>query len=113
MNGASCFRTAWRELTAALPAGLALFFGIFSLISLSTSYFSSSLDTNLWWADLRFLSNPGRNALFALSGVALIAFGLRPRCSPIRRWMTLSLVCFFLVITFLNSLVCWRLFMQK
>src|SRR5437016_5931893 len=77
-------------LWQALPRGLALFLGGFSLLNLLGRFRSIRADENLWWIDLRWLPSTLANALLLLSTFGLLAFALRPSRSAWQRNLTLS-----------------------
>src|SRR5689334_5309109 len=74
----------------ALPRGLALFFGAFSLLNVLSRLRSTRFDQNLLWIDLRWLPSGVAEALLLVSAVCLLAFALRPAGSPWRRRLTLG-----------------------
>jgi vancomycin permeability regulator SanA len=77
-------------LKDALPRGLALFLGGFSLLNLLGNFRTAGFDANLWWIDLRALPNWLGNTLLFISAVSLIAFGLRPPQSLWRKTLTIG-----------------------
>lgn len=76
----------------ALPRGLALFLGGFSLLNLLGGFRVAGFDANLWWMDLRLLPPLLTQALLLAAAVCLLAFGVQPPRSSWRRWLTLSFV---------------------
>jgi len=81
---------------SCIPRGLALFLGGFALLNIAGDLIAPGFDANLWWIDLRRIPTPATTLFLLTSGIVLIAFGLRPTCSRLRRCATLvtaSLLC--------------------
>jgi vancomycin permeability regulator SanA len=81
----------------ALPRGLALFLGGFSLLNVLGNVRVPGFDANLWWIDLRALPMWLGNSLLLVSALCLIAFAFRPQQSATRRLLaivSLSLLAF-------------------
>jgi vancomycin permeability regulator SanA len=74
----------------ALPRGLALFLGGFSLLNSFASLRGAGFDANLWWLDLHFLPKLFARLLLLTGGACLLGFALRPPHSAWRRWLTLA-----------------------
>src|SRR5438552_2969832 len=72
----------------AVPRGLALFLGGFSLLNWLARFRSARLDENLWWIDLRWCPPALANSFLVLSAVCLLAFASYPSRSAWRRWLT-------------------------
>lgn len=101
----------WREgqgegnwIKDALPRGLALFLGGFSLLNLLGNFRVPGFDANLWWIDLRALPNWFGNAILLISGLALIAFGIRPAQSLWRKILTSGCAGVLGIIATLNAI---------
>lgn len=78
-------------LKNALPRGLALFLGGFSLLNLLGNFRVPGFDANIWWIDLRALPIWLGNTLLFISAFTLVAFGVRP---PQSRWRkTITIAC--------------------
>jgi vancomycin permeability regulator SanA len=67
---------------------VALFFGLYTLLSLLGEWRSPDLNPNLWWIDLRALSAVPARLLLLLGGTLWVGFGLAPRLSQWRRLAT-------------------------
>jgi uncharacterized SAM-binding protein YcdF (DUF218 family) len=67
----------------ALPRGLALFLGGFSLLNLLGELRTPGFDANLWWIDLHFLPRVLGRAVLFTGAVWLISFAI---WSPRSRW---------------------------
>lgn len=80
-----------KGIALALPRGLALFFGFFSVLNVLGDWAVAGFDANLWWIDLRLVPDVLTQPLLLLSGVCLIAFGLRPPRSKWRRALTAAI----------------------
>jgi vancomycin permeability regulator SanA len=91
-------------LKNALPRGLALFLGGFSLLNLLGNFHVAGFDANLWWIDLRALPNWLGNALLFVSAFTLLAFGLRPPQSRRRKALTISCASVLGIIATANAL---------
>jgi uncharacterized SAM-binding protein YcdF (DUF218 family) len=74
----------------ALPRGLALFLGGFSLLNVLGSFRSAGFDANLWWIDLRLLPHAVASPLLLVSAVCLIGFAIWPPRSAWRRLLTIA-----------------------
>lgn len=72
----------------SVPRGLALFFGLFSLLNLAGNLLVPGFDANLWWIDLRFLPTITANALLIIVSLLLIAFAIRPPIAKRRQFLT-------------------------
>ena len=90
-------------LVAAVARGLALFFGLFTLINLIGALHTPAFDENVWWVDLRFLPHPLALVLLGAVGVALVAYAVAPRMRAWRRWPTLALCLAFAAATAWNT----------
>lgn len=79
-SGAGVIRrsTLAEFIRVALPRGVALFIGGFSLLNSLGGFRSAGLDANLWWIDLRFLPQSFARALLLVAALFLVGFGLRP-----------------------------------
>lgn len=101
--------TSGRALPGTSAArGLALFLGLFTLVSLAGMLRGSPLNANLWWADLSELSRPLAAALYAITGGLLVAWAVRPSMHPIRRWVTAAAVGALVVVTVLDGVEFYR-----
>ena len=76
----------------ALPRGLALFLGGFSLLNVLGEFRSSGFDANLWWIDLRGFPHSLASAFLLISAACLIGFGVQPPRSVWRRVVTFACV---------------------
>ena len=74
----------------ALPRGLALFLGGFSLLNVLGSLRSAGFDANLWWIDLRLIPRAVANPLLLVSAVCLMGFAIWPPRSTWRRLLTIA-----------------------
>jgi len=68
--------------------GLALFFGLFSLLNLIGELRTPGFDENVWWLDLRPLSAAPTALVLALGGLMLVWWGVRPAAHGWRRYAT-------------------------
>jgi uncharacterized SAM-binding protein YcdF (DUF218 family) len=92
-------------LRDAIPAGVALFFGGFSLINVAGSLFWSGFDASVWWVDMRALPAWLGKLVLTGCGVALLWFGLmRPR-SGIARIAIVSATGFLGTLSLVNSIL--------
>jgi vancomycin permeability regulator SanA len=78
-------------LVAAVARGIALFFGLFTVVNLIGALHTPAFDENVWWVDLRDLPQPLALILLGAVGVLLVAYALAPRQRTWRRWATLTL----------------------
>ena len=68
--------------------GVALFFGLFSLLNLVGELRTPGFDQNIWWLDLRPLPTAPTAAVLALAGLLLVWWSLRPVAGASRRAVT-------------------------
>jgi len=90
-------------LLAAVARGLALFIGGFTLLSVIGAARSEALDANIWWVAVPFVPRLVSAALLAAVGVAFVAYAVAPRLRAWRRWPTLALFAFFVVVVAYNT----------
>lgn len=76
----------------AVPRGLALFLGGFTLLNLLGNLRSARFDANVWWLHLRFLPRAVSQPLLLVSAFCLLGLGLRQPRSTWRRFLTGSCV---------------------
>ena len=81
-------RAAVRPWPRDVARGLALFFGLFSVLNLIGDLRTPGFDENIWWLDLRPLSTAATAVAFALAGQLLVWWGLRPAAARWRRLAT-------------------------
>ena len=96
---------------AAVARGLALFFGLFTLVGVIASWRHETLDFNIWWVALPLGGWIAQAGLLGLVGVALVAYAVAPGMRPWRRWTTLVLCLFFAAVTAWNGVdfyLAWR-----
>jgi vancomycin permeability regulator SanA len=82
-------------LPAAAARGLALFYGLFTLLSVVGSVREQAFDANLWWVAVPFVPRFADAVLLAAVGVSFVAYAVAPRMSPWRRWTSLALFALF------------------
>lgn len=70
--------------------GVAAFFGGFSCVNALGDAFEPGFDASGWWVDLRGLPHWLSWCVVVVSGIALIAFAVRPRLGAIRRKLTIG-----------------------
>src|ERR1017187_2635134 len=93
---------------SALPRGLALFLGGFSLFNLLGSIRYAGFDANLWWIDLRFVPQAIANPFLLVSAVCLIGFAVRPPRSVWRRCLTIACLGALGIATLVNTVQFYR-----
>src|SRR5215471_621214 len=91
------------SLWQALPRGLALFLGVFSLLNLLTRLLSPRAEENLWWIDLRWLPPGAGNAIVLCSTVCLLAFAFHPARSVWRRSLTIACIALLMLACLVNG----------
>ena len=97
------------SMVAGCARGVALFLGGFALVNIVAHCFSSQLDGNLWWVDLRVLPQSIATTLLAATANLLVAFALWPRGAPLRRKLTLAALFVIGAVALENSVVFWLL----
>ncbi len=95
-------RLGW--LKDALPRGLALFLGGFSLLNLLGNFRVPGFDANIWWIDLRAVPIWLGNALLFISAFTMLAFGIRLPQSLWRKRLTVICAAVLGIITTLNAI---------
>lgn len=100
-TSASFRRSPWEGITP----GLAFFLGSFALINILGTIVLPTFDANIWWIDLRPVTQYAEAPFFALLGGALIAYGIRPWPGTIRRIVTVGLVGLALLAAILNTVI--------
>ena len=83
-------------MISSIARGLALFLGVFSLVSLA----GTGGDANLWWIDFYPLAGIVRAALLVAFAAAMIAYAL----SPTRRLVTIALLVITIVFASINAI---------
>ena len=83
-------------MISSIARGLALFLGVFSLVSLA----GSGGDANLWWIDFDPLAGIVRVALLIAFATAMIAYALRPA----RRLITIALLVITIAFAVINAI---------
>lgn len=68
-----------------LARGLALFFGLFSLLNMVGQLRTPGFDENIWWLDLRPLPGTATATVLGLTGGLLVWWALRPAWAGWRR----------------------------
>jgi vancomycin permeability regulator SanA len=87
----------------ALPRGLALFLGGFSLLNVLGGFRRAGFDANLWWIDLRSVPGAIANPLLLVSAVCLMGFAVWPPRSVWRRSLTIACLGALSVIALMNT----------
>ena len=98
-------------LPAAVARGLALFAGVFALLSAVGAARVEPVDGYGWWVVAYFVPRFVSGALLAAVGVAFVAYAVAPRMAAWRRWPTLALFAFFVAVAVYNAVafyVQWR-----
>lgn len=77
------------RMTTSRPAnviarGLALFFGMFSVVNTAVAV-TAHRSENVWWLDMSALPGPLSWLFGVFAAWMLVEFGLRPRMGPVRR----------------------------
>ncbi len=75
----------WSENAAR---GVALFFGLFSLLNLIGGLRVRGMNENVWWLDLRPLPVVVTTLVFAAAGLMLVWWAVRPAAAGWRRYAT-------------------------
>ncbi len=88
-----------------VPAGVALFLGLFSIVNVLGSLFWSGFDASVWWVDMRSLPAWLARVLLAICGVSLIAFGFRRPASFRARAGTVFCAGFLATLSLVNTVV--------
>ncbi len=97
----------------ALPRGLAMFLGGFTLLNLLGEFRLAGFDANLWWVDTRVFPQMVSNGFLLLSAACMIAYALRSPRSWWRRILTIGCVALLIVASLVETVVFYRLMLQK
>src|SRR4051812_22222943 len=87
----------------AIPRGLALFLGGFSLLNIVGDWLSTGFDANAWWIDLRSIPHPLAKIFILLCAICLIGFAIRPPQSHWRRVLTAGCLGILGIAAMVNS----------
>src|ERR1051325_6420155 len=101
-----------RRVKDALPRGLALFLGGFSLLNLFGNLRVPGFDANLWWIDLRALPPWLGNSLLIISPLCLIAFAVRPQQSVVPRLFTITCLAVLALVAAVNAIDFYMLWIR-
>lgn len=96
-----------RRLLFAATRGIALLLGVFTLLNVLGDLRNPGFDANLWWIDLRFANPLLCRIAMAMTGLLLIAFGVRPTFAPLRGFVLRGLLGMLILVAFFNS---WTFF---
>jgi len=98
-------------LVAAVARGLALFFGLFTLVGVVGSWRHETLDFTIWWVALPLVGWITSAVLLTLVGAVLAGYAVAPRMSVWRRRTTLIVMPAFAAVTAWNGVdfyLVWR-----
>jgi vancomycin permeability regulator SanA len=93
---------------AAVARGVALFFGLFTLLSVVGTARSGAFDANVWWVAVPSVPRLASAVLLAAVGAAFVAYALAPAMSTWRRWGTLAFFGFFAAVAVYNAVGFYR-----
>jgi vancomycin permeability regulator SanA len=98
-----------RSWIAASPArGIALFIGGFTLVNSVGLLRGAAFDANVWWIAVPYVPSLVAAILLAAVGVAFVAYGVAPRMSAWRRWLTLALFAVFAAVAVYDAVDFYR-----
>jgi uncharacterized SAM-binding protein YcdF (DUF218 family) len=97
---------------AAVARGIALFFGLCTLLSIIGTAREPAFDANVWWVSLTHVPRLVSALLLAAAGVALVAYAVAPRMTSWRRWTTLGLFAFFAAVAVYNVVGFYRVWAE-
>ena len=92
--------------------GIALFFGLFSLLNLVGELRTPGFDENIWWLDLRPLPPAATAAVLALAGLLLVSWGVRPAAAGWRRVATPVTACALGLVAVRNGVTFYHVWSQ-
>jgi vancomycin permeability regulator SanA len=95
-------------LPAAVARGIALFFGVFTLLSVVGTLREPAFDANIWWVAAPYVPDLVAGLVFALVGVAFVAYAVAPGMRAWRRWSTLALFALFAAAAVYNAVEFYR-----
>jgi vancomycin permeability regulator SanA len=87
---------------------LACWFGALSLLNVLAGLRNPAFDPNIWWIDLRFLTDPVSGVLMVAVGTTLVAYGVRPPSPGWRRTTSMVVVAAAAVIVVWNVIGYYR-----
>jgi vancomycin permeability regulator SanA len=93
------------SIRAGAARGIALVLGSFTLLNLAAEQWRAGFDVNVWWIDVRWMPFQTGALFLTLTALALLAWGMRPDCSPRRRWLTTVAAVSLTLVALVNTAV--------
>jgi vancomycin permeability regulator SanA len=100
-------------LAGALPRGLALFLGGFSLLNLAGALQAAHFDANLWWIDFRGLPPWVANGFLFLASLILLSYAIAPAMRAWRRILTSIVTGILLLESITNAVMYYYLLARQ
>ena len=97
------------RLMFAATRGVALLLGAFTLLNVLGELRNPGFDANLWWIDLRFANALLVRATMLVTGLLLVAFGVRLAFAPLRGLGLRSWLGWLILVAAFNSWTFLRL----
>lgn len=104
-----------RRKTYAFTRGIALFFGVFSLLNVLACLVGNGTNMNMWWIDLTQLSLDWEGNTYhfgfiveLLAGICMIVWAKQPACGYIRQFVTCILVALLAIFAATNAVSYWQ-----
>lgn len=97
----------------SLARGLALFFGLFTILNLLGEFRFATANLNLWWIDVWFLTPAMRMVAFVMLAAALLGFAIAPRWAMRRRAIVATIIGAGAAIAIVNAIAYYRLLARR
>lgn len=72
----------------SITRGIALFFGVFTLLNLLGGLYRDGFDANEWWISLSSLPQLAARSVLGTFSLLALAYALRPRAGKVRQWVS-------------------------
>jgi vancomycin permeability regulator SanA len=89
--------------------GIALFFGVFSVLNILVSRLGTARGEDIWWISFRWLPSPAVTLLQVAAAVLLLLFALKPSMGLVRRWLTVGICVVYVAYASINTFDYYRL----
>lgn len=102
----------FRSAISGAGRGVALFFGLFSLLNVLGDWRHPGFDATLWWIDVRWIDPPVRQGLALATSALLLRFAVAPRMGQLLHAVFLAVLLLLTVACAANVVTFWRLLLS-